>query len=181
MSIWPPAPSRPLMPMISSLSAAMSGVSLAAVASPAPSSTGNPFTTMAFFEPLYLAEAVVVDKVWWYSGTAVAGTGEIGIYSGDLQRLFTTGTVTTVGASKVQEVNITDLRLDAGTYYLALGIDNATASYLITNAPSDRIGQFAVQSYYIGNVTPLPASVTVFDGSTRQVPVFGMSLRPLVA
>lgn len=181
MGIWPEQPSRPMLPIISTFGQQMGGIMLAATATPAPNSTSNPFTQFGFAVPLYLRHPYIVDKVWWYNGSAANGNVEFAIYDGDMSQIVTTGSIAVSGASALQASDITDLTLDAGAYYLAINYDGATATYFMSNTVSDRVGQFALVSYYLANTTPLPADLTgQFSGSTRQYPSFGISCRALV-
>lgn len=181
MGIWPPLPSMPLMPIISSFGRCMGGVPLGATSSPAPGNSSNPFTQFGFVVPLYLSEPYVVDKVWWYNGTASSGSIEFAIYDEDMRQVMTTGSVTVSGSAVLQESNITNLTLDRGVWYVVINYNGTLVTYFMSNTASDRVGQYAVNSYYLGNVTPLPADLTgQFSGSTRQYPAFGISGRALI-
>lgn len=95
-----------------------------------PASAVYPLANLALYFPFVLAEPVLVKKVAWMNGTAVSGNVDVGVYDEVGTRLFSTGSTAQAGTSAKQEVDITDIYLTPGLYYLAIACDNTTATFL---------------------------------------------------
>lgn len=130
--------------------------------------------------PLYLPRPATVKKLWWANGSAVSGNVDCGIYrASDKARITSTGSVAQTGTSALQEVDITDLELPAGVYLMSLVLDNGTGQ-IMRNAGS-------LPTFRLAGVTqeasafPSPATATPAALATAYFPLFGVSLRTLVA
>lgn len=87
----------------------------------------NNFVTanLAVFIPFWVAESVVMTKMGWLNGSAVAGNLDCGIYDEAGTRLVSIGSTLQVVVSAWQTVDITDTTLARGRYYLAFTSDTS--------------------------------------------------------
>ena len=131
---------------------------------------------LAIFVPFRVPEAVTFTKLFWLLGSAVAGNIDAGIYDTAGVRLVSTGSTAVGSTSRPQAVDITDLTLARGTYYLALASDTAGATNkLIGVAPAAGILQ-ALGLLQQAAAFPLatnanPATFAAY--STANVPMVG--------
>lgn len=153
---------------------------LGQLSSTSTSSTAWPTANMAFYIPFQLAGPILVRKLWWHNGTTV-GTNNLdaGIYDEEFNRLASTGGTLSAGASALQEVDITDLYLPRGRYYLALACNGTTAT---VNAAGTSGGVMSItgcaqqaSAYTLPNPA-VPATVT-----GAMIPCVGLAARTLVA
>lgn len=181
MGLWPEAPIRPTPPIITPGSRIASGVAMAAAVTAVPFSN-TPGAALSAFSPVHPQERILVRKVGWRNGAAVAGNVELAIYDRDMQQIQTTGSVAQAGVNAVQEVDWTDLALDAGLYYVALGIDSATAALFLYGLPTgDPMAGLAVHNYAKIGTLPLPASIATGYGPSNFVPIWCLATRTLLA
>lgn len=134
-----------------------------------------PAANRAYIIPFYLPMAATATKMYVYNGSAVSGNIDLGIYNFVYSRLVSSGSTAQSGTSAIQTVDITDTRLDPGTYYMALSIDNTTAT-TIRLAPAlafARAGAMAEMS----SAFALPATFTPAALQTGYVPFMGVSFR----
>lgn len=178
--MWPAAPTRPLPPILSAGSLGIAGLSLGALtAAPASVAPGAAIQSMS---ALYVRDQPqVIRKVGWYNGATAAGNVELAIYDASLQQVQTTGSVAQAGTNAIQEVNWTDLTLDVGTYYVAIGFDTATATFFCWGLPSgDPLAASTVQNYVKVAGLPLPNPLSGFIPSNF-MPIWVLSSRTLLA
>ena len=131
----------------------------------------------AFFIPISIAGPVTVKKMFWFNGT-VSGNVDVGIYDRGGNRLVSAGSTAQAGASAVQEVDITDLLLKAGLYYLAMVMDNTTGQVELLNlstGPAMFAGVAEMTSAF-----PLPATATFAAVSSARTPFVAATLRTVV-
>jgi hypothetical protein len=113
--------------------------------------------------PIYVQQPVTVFQM----ATVVAaqsGNCDVGIYDEFGTRLVSSGT-TAVGAVGYQIFNIADTALQPGTYYMAMGCDNVTASFNRINWVTAANG--AVNGCLTQTVYPLPATWTTPTSATH--------------
>jgi hypothetical protein len=177
MGLWPEAPSRPPPVMLTPVCRASHGVSLAGGNAPAPVSTVIGTGNVALVYEVTLDDAVVLFKAFASNGATVNGSFDIGLYGSDWRLIVSTGSTAQVGASILQEVNITDVVVGPGVYYLAFAFSSATAAYICTSftGPAGGVGGNLMLTAF-----PLPATF-VSGGFTTVVPRFGFSTRTLAA
>jgi hypothetical protein len=87
----------------------------------------NNFVTanLAVFVPFWVPEPVVIYKMGWGNGAAVAGNIDVGIYDEAATRLVSSGTTAQSGTATLQVVDVADTTLARGRYYLAMASDTS--------------------------------------------------------
>lgn len=140
------------------------------------------------YVPFYLSSPVTIAKVFWHNGATAAGSADCGIYkdaAGVPTSLIVNSTLTAqVGTNILQEVNITDTYLVEGAYWMALGFDSSTSTTFSANAATGAHCRSMGMRDETSTATPfvLPASATsTAPGDNPEFPIFGLSLRTLVA
>lgn len=124
---------------------------------------------LAIYTPFSLPFNYPVMRVWWYNGATITTTNvDMGIYTSDGTKIYSTGSTTQSGASALQYVTVSpDIMLYAGErYYLAWTCDNTTnRSNGITMG--DAGGGRAYGLLQQSSALPLPATATfaAFDFS----------------
>lgn len=95
------------------------------------SAAANPVNAAndAWYVPFVLNEPFTVRKAGWHNGTTVSGNVDIGIYSANGTRIWSSGSTAQSGTSVVQVVTPTAFTLAPGLYYLAIAVDNTTGTF----------------------------------------------------
>ncbi len=109
----------------------------------------------------------LVQRVWWVNGTTITSTSvDMGIYTFDGRRLYSTTPTAMVGASSVQYATLgTPLLLGPGRYYLAWACNNTTArayATAIASVTQGRLDGFLQQT----SAATLPATATFASYAT---------------
>lgn len=138
----------------------------------------NWVANLAVYIPFQLPYPYQVARLWWINGNTVTTTNvDMGIYTADGTRLYSTGSTTQTPASQPQYAAVSGhLVLDARTpYYLAWTCDNTTARSFSMNISTAAIGRGAGLLEQ-ASALPLPATAT-FAAFTTQVfaPVCGVT------
>lgn len=111
----------------------------------------------AIYYPFVVTETVTALQIGVANGAA-SGNADVGIYDVYGNRLVSTGSTGLTGT--VQGFNIADTVLTPGDYYLALNVDNTTAT-IIAPAALDAVAMrcSGIQEQAVGAVTlPNPAT-----------------------
>lgn len=133
-----------------------------------------PATLRALYFPIRTAREALCSQFWWYNGAAVSGNVDAGIYSLGGRKLASTGSVAQAGTNAVQLADVTNFWLPPGAYYLALVVDNTTATMfrLAPNlVPLRSTG--AAQQLLAG--LPLPTTFTAAALASAYAPAFGVT------
>lgn len=123
----PPALYRPGEITITPWSYQSLGASLANTGL-APASQNFVTANLAVFIPFGVPGPMVCTKMFWGNGAAVAGNLDAGIYDMAGVCLVSTGSTAQVTTAVHQIVDITDIVLARGLYYLALASDTSGAT-----------------------------------------------------
>ena len=105
---------------------------------------------------------------------------DLGIYTADGSRIYSTGSTAQSGASAAQFVSPTKvILLSPGRYYLALACDSVTANRggqaaTTTTAVAGRLAGILQQA----SALPLPATATFAAMSSAFTPYFGITRTP---
>lgn len=138
-------------------------------------STAWPLANQAILVPFRVGRPVTICKLGVATGTTPAGNFDLGIYDEGGNRLVSSG-AQAKQASALQVIDIADLLIGPGRYYLAMAADG-TNNYFMTNYPLTTPRMMGVQA--ASSAYPLPASITwggVLAGTL--VPAVCAYLRP---
>ena len=157
------------------------GVELAALSTAAPISAGWPGANRALYVPFTLSETVTVVKMFsQQAGLGGAQNIDVGIYNEGLSRLVSSGSTLMDGTNILKEYDITDIVLGPGRYYMAVVIDSiSNGLHRWSLGSADRLKLLGIAEE--AAAFPLPATATPAVVSSDYIPVFGLSLRTLVA
>lgn len=139
-----------------------------------------PLANLALYLPFVISVPTTIVKMFWLNlGTVGTDHVDVGIYDSQGNRLVSSGSTLTSGASAVQTVDITDTLLEPGLYYMAMARDATTDNFSgnsSTGAPAPR----AAGVYEQTSAFPLPSAAT-FAGSTRnQMPNLVLTINTTV-
>ena len=126
-----------------------------------------PAANLAMFFPVSLESPVAVKRFWWENGATAAGNVDMGLYTRDGTRLTSTGSTAQSGTSVLQSADVTDVIVAPGLYYIAIALDDGTATLggnTFANAAHGKIVGLAEQT----TAFALPA-VATFATWTRTV------------
>lgn len=145
--------------------------------SPTPASVAWPAANRALYIPFILPFDYPVRRVFWGNGATVTGDADLGIYTIDGARIYSTGSIARTGLASVPQFTTvsTPFWLFNGVpYYIALAI-NAT-----TTAMFGTIAVTAVFSRLLGileqaTALPLPATMTGVAPTGAGYPLVGFS------
>lgn len=125
-------------------------------------------TNTAIYVPVQIDVAVTVVKMAFRVGVQ-SGNYDIGIYDEHGNRIVSLGS-TAVPVAGIATADIADTALMPGVYFLALCIDNVTASIFRATPPAVVKQGCGVQQQAVGAVT-LPASATFANPSGTYLPL----------
>jgi hypothetical protein len=125
---WEPS-RKPALTTISPWSSLQSlGVSLFACGQGAPASQNYVAVGVAVFIPFWVPVSILIRKMGWGNGAAVAGNIDVGIYKTDGTLLVSSGSTAQSGTSTLQVVTVADTFLPRGQYYFAMDSDTSGAT-----------------------------------------------------
>lgn len=178
----------PAPPVISSVSMYCVGMEHRYSASSIFANTVWPAARRIFYVPMHIPWPIIVRKLFWVNGATVSGTVDVGIYSSvaglPVTRLTNTGVSgTAMGTlSTLQSVDITDIQLAPGTYFMAMMVDNATATMwrATGGAGTQSLKSWGVCSETPGSGTAVPATATPVTLQSNYLPLFGLTTVTLI-
>ena len=139
-----------------------------------PSGVNYVTANLAVFIPFGVPEAVTVTKLWFSNGAAVAGLLDVAIYDPAGTRLVSTGSTGQSGTNRIQVVDVGDIALGRGVYYLAISSDTSGATQKVfAAAPAAAIGQ-AMGLLQQASAFVLPATATFAAFTSAFVPLCGL-------
>lgn len=141
-------------------------------------SAAYPTANKAIYVPFRLSAPIVAVKLFSHNGATVSGNIDVGIYDEQGTRLVSSGSIAQAGTSVLQEFDIADTSLSPGLFYLAVALDNTTAT-LFRSTPSAiflRCNGVAEQT----SAFALPATATFAAMSSAYLPFVGLSARTLL-
>jgi hypothetical protein len=124
---WEPS-RKPALVTISPWCRQSIGVALYACGQGAPASQNYVTANLAVYIPFWVPVPLLVTKMGWGNGSAVAGNICAGIYTPAGARLVTTGSTAQSGTATLQVVDVADTFLARGTYYLGMNSDTSGAT-----------------------------------------------------
>lgn len=144
--------------------------------------TSSPWPTanMAQIIPFRLMRPFTIQHLFLYNGSTVSGNFDIGVYNAEQKLILSTGSTAQAGVSAIQRATVAATTLPAGDYYLALVVDNTTATVMVTTSgsSSNSNAMDAAGVRQMASAFPLPASAT-FDTLVNMtfIRIFGLSSR----
>lgn len=142
-------------------------------------STAYPSANLAIYVPFYLLTPAIVANVFWYNGATASNNADFGIYAYDGTRLLSTGSTALSGTSALQIVDITNVQLGAGQYFMAIAM-NGTAGTLFASAMGNTGLTALCGVYQQATAFALPATATFSDPTFDFIPIFGFTPRSVV-
>jgi hypothetical protein len=140
-----------------------------------PANAAYPASNDAIFIPVTLYRPALVTRLFVANGNVTSGSMDMGIYTLDGSRIVSFGVMTTqTGTQVLQFFNITDTYLSPGKYYMAIVINNGTATLRRYNVSIIREQMYGVLK--ATSAAPLPASVTFATMTAAYIPSMGMEL-----
>lgn len=162
-------------PVLSSLSLEAIGSSIR-VAQPAAATW--PVVKLAIFVPFKLDTPYILRKLWWMNGGSVSGNVDCGVYMADNTSgmlLASAGSTAQASTSVIQAVTLgTPVTLGPGRYYMALAIDNTTAT-VWRSTPGIPLAKAAGMAQQTLANLPLPATATFATIANDCMPLFGIA------
>lgn len=138
-----------------------------------------PTQNKAFYFPFTIVEKTfTVKRIGVVNGTAVSGNIDAGIYDSQGNRLVSSGSTAQAGTGVIQWLDVTDTDLKPALYYMALAVDNTTATVsrnVGVNASILRVlGCFVETSAFV-----LPATATFAVADAAVIPAILVSNRTI--
>ncbi len=115
---------------------------------------------VAAYIPIWNPYVYPVQRVFWLNGTTTTTTNvDMGIYTADGERIYSTGSTAQGSATTVQYVSVaTPFLLYPGSYYLAWTCNNTTARAYGRSPPAANGRQVGLLQQ--ASALPLPATMT---------------------
>lgn len=137
-------------------------------------SSGAWTANLAEYVPITLSQPTVVGAFFWENGGTVGGSTEVCVYDPAATTKLATSTATTnAGTSAIQSVDITDVTLGPGRYWLSIGSDSGTQTYNRANAVSQYLNAMGIYQQTSAWSSGLPAPPTFAAPSVGALPMFG--------
>jgi hypothetical protein len=133
---------------------------------------------LGIFVPFELPMAYPVKNLFWQNGGVQSGNIDVGVYSDDLTRICSTGSVACGAITTVQFAPPTaDVILTPGNYYWGVSMSSTTGTiYCQTTgnvAHCREMGLFQMAAAG----PPLPAAATIAAIGSARVPALGMTYK----
>lgn len=137
-----------------------------------------PAANRAIYVP-FMVDQVVTAYQMAFEVITQSGNCDVGIYDVAGNRLVSKGS-TAVAAAGFQSIDITDTVLAPGVYFMAMNVDNTTASFTRSSAVSAVYQQVCgMQQQAVGAVT-LPDPATFANPASAYIPMFGVALKSTI-
>ena len=149
----------------------LSGNSMGVIGSITLASATWTSANVAIYVPFSISSPRLIRKLFWQNGTAVSGNVDCGIYDSAGTKIVSTGSTAQSGTSAIQSVDITDTMLGPGQYFLALAMDNTTATTIRASINSVRVKMYGI--FQQATAFPLPATATFATNTGGYLPFFG--------
>lgn len=147
-----------------------------------PASATWPTASRAFLIPFSIGRPIIILNGWVMNGVTVSASYniDIGIYDASGTLLGSTGGFAQGTASAMQvQAMTTNILLDAGQFYMALVVDNASAT--VYRSTSILVGTLqGCGMCQASTAYPLPATITFASLVPSYLPLFGISTRSIV-
>ena len=138
-----------------------------------------PSANKAYFVPISVQGPITIRKMFVLNGDVVSGNIDVGIYDRGGARVVSIGSTAQAGTDVIQEFDIADTLLNAGLYYLACAMDNATGK--IQNLGITLIAGMSMGVAEMASAFPLPTTATFAPLSgTARIPFVAATLRTVV-
>lgn len=134
-----------------------------------------PTANRAMYYPFRIGRTVTLTQMFTFNGTS-SGNIDVAVYNEGFTRLVSAGSTAMAGASAVQYFNVTDTVLTPGAYYMAVAVDNTTASFERANIECPVLAAFGVlqeSAAFALPATATPALYTAEAGGAGMVPHMG--------
>jgi hypothetical protein len=93
-------------------------------------STAWPLSGLGIYVPVTVEQPCTFKKMTVLNGVTLNGTLGVGIYDESFNRLTSVAAATQTGASVTQTLDIADITVPPGIYYLMMVVASATATYM---------------------------------------------------
>jgi len=139
-----------------------------------------PTSNLAIYVPIRVKVPGVVVKLALSVGTA-SGNFDIGLYSAAGVRLVSSGSTAMSGSTTEQVVDVTDTTIGVGRYYVAVNVDNTTATLMRDANTAPWAAAVGILTEALGAVT-LPATATwAVNQTLAYIPMMAVLFETTVA
>lgn len=134
-----------------------------------------PSASLGIYIPLTLPFPYPVARVFIANGATVTKNFDIGVFTSDGARIFSTGAQAQSGASALQYVTVSpQILLPPGSYYLAVTMSGTNGTTFATNSGTV-IAMRMSGCLQQASITTLPASATFAAVANAFWPLFGLT------
>lgn len=137
-------------------------------------STTWPAANLAVYCPVVVTTHGTIIRFYAANGAVVSGNIDVGLYDIAGTLLVSSGSTPQAGTTAIQTFDTTDLVVGIGVFYLAVAVDNTTATIqcqTLTSAIHGKLAGFAEQT----SAFPLPAVAALATFTRLIVPGIGAS------
>lgn len=134
-----------------------------------------PSASLGIYIPFALPFPYPVARVFICNGATVTKNFDIGVYTFDGGRIFSTGATAQSGASAIQYVSLaSQVLLTPGSYYMAVTMSGTNGTAIATNSGSV-ISMRMSGCLQQASITTLPATATFAAVANAFWPLFGLT------
>jgi hypothetical protein len=117
-----------------------------------------PTANLAFYYGVVVLRPLTIYQIGTSNGATASGNVDVGIYDFAGNRLVSSGSTAQSGTSVGQVFDITDTVLTPGNYFLAMAVDNITATFFRVSPSTEQLRCNGV--YQQASAFPLPSTAT---------------------
>ena len=134
-----------------------------------------PTANTAIYIPFRTSVPLIATAMYVQNGGTLSGNLDLGIYTANGTRLVSSGSTAQSGTNTLQVVDITDTLIGSGLFYMAIAVDNTTATVgkIAITAPLGRVVGLAQQA----TAFALPATATFAVFTQALCPNIGITTR----
>jgi hypothetical protein len=130
-----------------------------------------PSANLAIYIPFFLQTPMAIDRIFWGNGNVVSGNIDVGVYDAARTKIVSTGSTAQAGTTDVQSVNITNVTIGTGLFFLAVAMDNITGKLMATQMSGGLPFYKTLGIYQQASTFPLPATATFSLPSFDYLPI----------
>lgn len=139
-------------------------------------STAWPTASKAFYIPFFVSKQITFTTLFTVNGATTSGNIDLGVYDANGTKIVSSGSTAQSGASALQKVTVASTSIGPGIFYLAMSVDNVTATVYRT------IGGQVLRTKMTGmaeqaSAFVLPATATFATLTPDFIPMVGLSVR----
>jgi hypothetical protein len=136
-----------------------------------------PSANLAIYIPFFLQTPMVIDRIFWGNGATLSGNVDAGVYDAARKKIVSTGSTAQASTTDAQSVNITNVTLGTGLFFLAIAMDNTAGTLMAVQMGAGLHFYKTLGIYQQASAFPLPDTATFSLPTFNYLPIVGITPR----